>query len=327
MDRRRFVLVTLAALVAPRLVLAQTAKKIWRVGYLSMASPESDRHWVAALRQGLKDHGYVEGQNLILELRHASNRADKVPGLAAELARRGVAVMLVYGGPAIAEAKKAMSNVPIVMLVHADPVGSGVVASLARPGGNITGLTDGHADLAPKRLELLKEVVPSVSRVAALFNPATSFAIRQWQLVQAAAPRLGLTVLPIEIRGAGEIERAFGAIVKERADAVFIIPDPTWWVGQVPRIAALAIKHRLPAIGTVREFADKGVLVAYGTNFAELWRRSASYVDRILKGAKPGDLPIEQANKFDLVINLKTAKALGITVPRAVLLRADQVID
>jgi putative tryptophan/tyrosine transport system substrate-binding protein len=326
MKRRTFALVMLAALASPGVVRAQGAKKVWRIGYLSMATPEADRDWVAALRQGLRDLGYVEGQNTILEQRHAFNQTGRVADLAAELLRREVAVMVVYGDPSIAAVKK-LSGVPIVMTVHADPVGTGVVASLARPGGNITGLMDGHADLAPKRLEMLKEVVPSISRVAALFNPSTPHAMRQWNLVQAAGPRLGMTILPIEVRGADEIERAFGLIVRQRSEAVFIIPDPTWSAGQLPRIADLATKNRLPAIGTVREFADHGALVAYGTNFAELWRRSATYVDKILKGAKPGDLPIEHPTKFDFVINLKTAKALGIAVPRALVLRADHLIE
>jgi putative ABC transport system substrate-binding protein len=325
MKRRTFALVMLAALASPRFIRAQAAKKVWRVGYLSMASPDADRHWVAAFRQRLRDLGYIEGQNLLIEQRHASNDAAKIPSLAAELLQRQVAVIVAYGTPAI-QAMRGRS-VPVVMTVHADPVGTGLVASLARPGGNITGLTDGHTELAPKRLEILKEVVPSVSRVAALFNPTNPSSARQWTLIQPAAPRLGVAVVPAEIRGAGEIERVFAAIVKERADAVFFMPDPTWWVGHEKRIAGLAIKNRLPAIGTVREFADHGALVAYGTNFAALWRRSATYVDQILKGAKPGDLPIEHPTKFDLVINLRTAKALGITVPRALVLRADHLIE
>jgi putative ABC transport system substrate-binding protein len=325
MNRREFAAVLVGALASPHLVLAQSAKKVWRVGYLSMVSPDADRHWVAAFRQGLRDLGYLDGQNMILEQRHAYNQAAKAPDLVADLVRRDVAVIVIYGASAVAAVKKI--NLPVVMTVHADPVGSGVVTSLARPGGNITGLTDGHTDLAPKRLEILKEVVPSVSRVAALFNPDIAATLRQWELVRLAGPRLGVALLPIEIKSADEVERAFGAIVKERADSVFIIPDPTWFIGQERRIASLAIKNRLPAIGTVREIAEHGILIAYGTNFAELWRRSATYVDKILKGTKPADLPIEHPTKFDLVINLRTAKALGVTVPRALVLRADHIIE
>jgi putative ABC transport system substrate-binding protein len=327
MHRRKFVLIGAAGFAWPRLVSAQATSKVWRIGYLSMASPDADRHWVAAFREGLKERGYVEGKNLVLEQRHAYNQAARAADLAAALVRAKVAVMVVYGSPAIAALKKSAPHMPIVMTVHADPVGSGIVASLARPGGNITGFSDGHADLAPKRLELLKEIVPSVSRVAAFYNPSTPHAARQWKLVQGAAPRLGITVHGVQINNPDDLERAFAETAKRRATAIFMIPDPSWWVGQERRIASLAIEHGLASIGTVREFAEHGMLAAYGTNFAELWRRSAGYVDRILKGAKPGDLPIEQPRKFDLVINLKTAKALGITVPRKVVMRADRVIE
>jgi putative ABC transport system substrate-binding protein len=328
MDRRRFVrAATLAAFPWPRFGSAQSAAKVWRVGYLSMASPDADRRWVAALRLGLRDLGYIEGKNLQFEQRHAYNQAVNVADLATTLLRVRVEVMVVYGTPALAVLKKIAPNVPVVMTVAADPVGSGFVKSLGRPGGNITGLTDGHADLAPKRLQMLKEIAPRVSRVAALFNPETTHAERQWKLVQTAAPRLGMKLLRAEIRGADEMERAFDAMAKERADALFVIPDPTWWVGHERRVADLALKYGLASIGTVREFADHGLLAAYGTNFTELWRRCATYVDKILKGAKPGDLAVEHPTKFDLVINLRTARALGITVPRAVVQRADHVIE
>lgn len=251
----------------------------------------------------------------------------RVSDLAVELARREVAVMVVYGSPAVAIVKQTLPAMAVVMTAHADPVGTGVVASMARPGGRITGFTDGHADLAPKRLEILKEAVPSVSRVAAMLNSATSHAGRQLKLLQAAAPKLGVAIIPVELKSPDEIERTFETIVKVRADAVFYIPDPTWAAGQFPRIANLAIKNRLPGIGTVRDFADGGVLLAYGTNFTELWRRSATYVDKILKGANPAELPIDHPTTFDLVINLKTAKALGLTIPQSLLFRADRVIE
>jgi putative ABC transport system substrate-binding protein len=327
MHRRKFVFATAVGFVWPSLVLAQAGSKVARVGYLSMASPDADRHWVAAFREGLKERGYVEGKNLVLEQRHAYNQAARASDLAAGLVRSKVAVMVVYGSPAIAALKKSAPNIPIVMTVHADPVGTGVVASLARPGGNITGFTDGHADLAPKRLELLKEIVPSVARVAAFSNPATPHAGRQRKLAQGAAQRLGIALFGVELKAPDDIERAFAESARRRADAVFVIPDPSWSVGQERRLANLAIEHRLASIGTVPEFAERGLLVSYGTNFAELWRRCAGYVDRILKGAKPGDLPIEHPRRFDLVINLKTAKALGITVPRRVVMRADRVIE
>jgi putative ABC transport system substrate-binding protein len=327
MTERRALLLGLVALGSPQLLRAQAAQKVWRVGYLSLGTPEGDERWVMAMRQRLNELGYVEGRNLVFEQRHAFNQVDKVRDLTTDLLRRKVDVLVVYGSPAIAAVKAYGSQVPIVMTVHADPVGSGIVQSLARPGGNVTGLTDGHADLAPKRLEVLKEVVPSVSRVAVIFNPATSHALRQWQLAQAAAPKLGLTVIPIEVNGPPALEAGFASMVKQRANAAFLAPDPSWWNGQESRIANLAIKHRLPSIGTVREFAEHGILIAYGTNFTELWRRCAVYVDKIFKGAKPADLAIEHPVKFDLVINLKTAKTLGVTIPQLLLTRADDVIQ
>jgi putative ABC transport system substrate-binding protein len=325
MDRRQFLVV--ASLAVPRLVAGQTAQKVWRVGYISLGPPEGDRKWVAALREQLKTLGYVEGRNLVFEQRHAFNQVAKVREFTEDLLRSKVDVMVVYGSPAIAAVKQYGGSVPIVMTVHADPVGSGIVQSLAKPGGNVTGATDGHADLAPKRLEVLTQVIPSARRAAVIFNPATPSALRQWQLVQAAAPKLGITALPAELKSPDGIEPAFANIVRQRADAVFLAPDPSWWNGHESRIAGLAIKHRLPSIGTVREFAEHGILVAYGTNFTDLWRRCAVYVDKILKGAKPADLPIEHPTKFDLVINLKTAKALGVTIPQVFLTRADDVIQ
>ncbi len=325
--RRRALLLGLVALGSSRLVRAQPAQKVWRVGYLSLGPPQGDERWVMAMRQRLNELGYVEGRNLVFEQRHAFNQVEKVPDLTTDLLRRNVDVLVVYGSPAIAAVKAYGSKVPIVMTVHADPVGSGIVQSLARPGGNVTGLSDGHADLAPKRLELLKEVVPSVSRVAVVFNPRTSHALRQWQLAKAAAPKLGLTVIPMEVSGPAALEPGFAGLGRQRANAVFLAPDPSWWNGQESRIANLAIKHRLPSIGTVREFAEHGILIAYGTNFTDLWRRCAVYVDKILKGAKPGELAIEHPTKFDLVLNLKTAKTLGITISQAFLQRADEVIQ
>ena len=326
--KRRSVLLALASVcawAAPLVPLAQPRNRVWRIGYLSTASPEADRHWLDAFRQALRELGYIEGQNTVLEVRHSAQKPERLEELVAELVRSKVDVLVVYGTPAVHAVRQL--DVPVVMTVHADPVGTGLVKSLARPGGHITGLSDGHADLAPKRLEMLKEVAPSIKRVAVLFNPATPHAVRQLKLVQAAGPRFGLAVVPVEVRGVKDIEGALATVLKERADALFVAPDPSWWIGQHARLAQFAIGNRLPTIGTVREFAEKGMLVAYGTNFTELWRKSATYVDRILKGARPGDLPIEQATKFDLIINLRTAKAIGLTVPRAVLARADQVIE
>jgi putative ABC transport system substrate-binding protein len=324
MRRRRFLAFAIAAGLSPR-AFAQPAKGSWKVGYISMSSPAGDRHLVAELRRGLLDHGYVEGRNLVLEQRHAMNQIAKVAEFAAELRERDVSVIVIYGSPAIPIVAK--SGMPIVMTVHPDPVGSGLVKSLARPGGNITGLTDGHTELGPKRLEIFKEAVPALTRVAGMFNPRTPHGLRQWKLVEAAAPRLGLQTVSIEVHGSAEIEGAVGAAVKARADGLFIVPDPSWSAGHERRTADMAIGNRLPAIGTIREFAERGTLLAFGTNFGELWRRSAWYVDKLLKGARPDELPIAYPTRFDLVINLRTAKAIGVTVPRALLVRADRVVE
>ena len=311
--------------MVPAAALAQPGRTPYRVGYISMSTPAGDGHLVAQLRRGLQEHGYVEGKDLVLEVRLAMNQVAKVSELVAELRQRGVAVIVIYGSPALPIV--AQSGMPIVMTVHPDPVGAGLVKSLARPGGNVTGLTDGHTELGPKRLEIFKEAVPSLKRVAGMFNPRTPHGVRQWKLVETAAPALGLEPVPIEVETAAGIERAVGAAVSARADGLFIVPDPSWSAGQEARTADMAIANRLPAIGTIREFAERGTLLAFGTNFGELWRRSAWYVDKLLKGARPDELPVEYPTRFDLVINLRTAKAIGVTVPRGLLVRADKVIE
>jgi ABC-type uncharacterized transport system substrate-binding protein len=319
----------LPLLAGPFVAEAQPAGKVQRIGYLSLQRAEGDKSWVAAFRQGLRELGYVEGQNVVIEQRHAAGRSDRLPELASELVRLKVDVLVVYGLGALIEAGwKAPGTLPIVFTVDADPVGRGLVASLARPGGNVTGLSDSHADLVPKRLELLKEVVPSVVRVGVLLNPASPIAAPQLKTAQAAAPTLGLMVLPVEVKGRGrdDMDRAFATMGKERLGGLVVLGDPTIAIHR-NRIAELAVKSQLPAISTVRESAEAGLLMAYGTNFHELWRRTATYVDKILKGAKPGDLPVEQPTRFDLVINLKTAKALGLTIPPSLLLRADHTIE
>ena len=329
-SRRRFLnaaVLALAPLGAAADAQEHKAGKIWRIGYLSVVSVETDRSWVLAFRDGLRELGYREGENVIVEQRHAAQQLDKLPGLAADLVRLQVDVVVANGTPAILAAKNAKSGLPIVITVNADPVGAGLVISLARPGGNITGNTDGHADLGPKRLELLKAAVPSVSRVAVLWNPATPQAARQLENIQAAAPGLGVTLLPFEVGGPSDIDRVFARIGRERAGALFVIPDQSWSQGQERRIGELAMKSRLPGSGTTRQFALSGILMSYGANFHDLWRRAASYVDKILKGTKPADLPVEHPTKFELVINLKTAKALGLTIPPSLLARADQVIE
>jgi len=322
--RRIGLAVVLSLAVAPLAAEAQPQSgKVWRVGYLAVSSAELDNSLRAAFQRELRDLGYVEGQNVVIEWRHADGRFERVPQLAAELVRLNVDVIVTYGGTRVV--KEATSTIPIVMAVSADPVGEGLVASLARPGGNVTGLADTHADLAPKRLEFLKQLVPAASRVAILFNPASDTAL-QLKNVQSAASALGVTGLPFDARGPEDLDRAFVLMRRGRAEALLLIPEPAVITFR-SRIPELAVKHRLPAIGTVRAFAEHGLLMSYGTSFLDLWRRAATYVDKILKGAKPADLPVEQPTKFELVINLKTAKALGLTIPQTLLLRADQLIQ
>jgi putative tryptophan/tyrosine transport system substrate-binding protein len=317
------------SLIAPLAADAQPAGKVARIGYLSLQREEGDKSWVAAFRQGLRELGYVEDRNVAIEQRHAAGRSDRLPELASELVRLKVDVLVVYGLWALIDAGwKAPGALPIVFTIDPDPVGRGLVASLARPGGNITGLSDAHADLVSKRLELLKEVAPSAVRVGVLFNPASPLGPPQLKTAQASAPALGMTVLPVEVRGRdrNDIDRAFETIEKERFTGILVIGDPTIGIHR-SRIAELALKSRLPAVSTLRESAQAGLLMSYGTDFHHLWRRAATYVDKILKGTKPDDLPVEQPTKFELVINLKTAKALGLTIPHSLLLRADEIIQ
>jgi putative ABC transport system substrate-binding protein len=328
MDRRAFI-GTLAGglLAAPLATEAQPAGKVYRIGYLSVSQVEFDESWVGAFRDGLRKLGYVEGQNLAIEQRHAAGHSERLPELTRELLRLNIDVLVVYG--AWLQPKTLPSLIPIVFTVAPDPVREGLVTSLAHPGGNITGLSDVHADLVPKRLALLKEVVPSASLVAVFFDPGSSEALLQMAAVQATARSLGLTVLPVEVKGSesSDIERAFATIAKERrTGALLVIAEPAI-ASHRKRIAAFAIKNRLPVIGTVRRWAEDGFLMSYGTDFHDLWRRAAAYVDEILKGAKPGDLPVEQPTKFEFVINLRTARALGLTIPPSLLQRADQVIE
>jgi len=313
-------------LALPLAAEAQEARKMARIGYLSQTSAENDKNYVAAFQQGLKELGYLEGRTIVIEQRYAAGRAERLPELAAELVRLNVDVFVVFGVAAVHAVKKASSTVPIVLPNLTDPVAAGFAASLARPGGTVTGLSDFHPATVTKRLELLKELVPSASRVAVLLNPANPSHPNQLKDLQAAAPAFGMAILALEIREASDIDNAFGTIAKERPAALLLLGDVLLSTHQ-RRIAEFALKSRLPAMYTVRAFVDAGGLIAYGTNFAVMWRRAATYVDKILKGAKPADLPIEQATNFDLMINLKTAKALGLTIPPSVMLRVNQVIE
>ena len=320
------VVLALVFFALPFAARAQDVGNVRRIGYLAQGSAELDRNYRPAFQQGLRDLGYVEGKNITIEWRHDEGQSERVSELATELVRSNVDVIVVYGSGAVAVVKKLTNTIPIIMTVSADPVGAGLVASLARPGGNVTGLSDLHGGTATKRLQLLKEVVPSGSRIAVLFNPAYTGTEPQLRSVKTAATVVGLTILPFEAKRAGDLDSAFARIRSERADALLLIAEPTV-VSSEGRIQELALKHRLPAIGTIRKWAERGLLMSYGTNYEDLWRRAATFVDRILKGAKPGDLPIEQASKWDFVINLKTAKALGLRFPPSLVQQADQVIE
>jgi len=303
---------------------AQQAKKVSRIGYLGGGSAELEKVWIDAFLQGLRELGYFEGKNTVVERRYAAGRYEELPGLAAELIRLKVDVILAASTPVADSAKKSTTSIPIVMVV-ADPVGTGLVASLARPGGNITGLSDFHADLVTKRLELLKEVVTPLSRVAVLSNPASPTCSTQFKHLNAAGPALALTLVAVEARNPEDLGNSFSLIKRERAGAVFVCGDRMFNTHR-QQIFELVNNNQLPAIYSTKEYADSGGLMSYGANFPELYRRAAIYVDKILKGAKPADLPVEQPTKFELVINLKAAKQIGLTIPPNVLAKADRVI-
>jgi ABC-type uncharacterized transport system substrate-binding protein len=271
----------------------------------------------------------VEGQNILIEYRAADGRVERLAALAAELARLKVDVIVAVATPGGRAAQQATTTIPIVVVAMGDPVGDGLVASLARPGGNVTGSTFLGPELVPKRLELFKEALPSISRIAVLWHPG-AFSERTMddmlKETEATSRTLGMLLQRAEVRSAGDLDRAFSAMLKGRADALFVFPS-TMLFGERRRIVAFAAKHRLPAMFNAREFVELGGLMGYGANLTDLNRRAAIYVDRILKGSKPGDLPVEQPTKFELVINLKTAKALGLTIPPSLLQRADQVLE
>ena len=326
-DRRRFVTGLGLILASPLVAQAQSAGKVRRIGYLSLASDTGiARDYFAAFRDGLRALGYIDGENIVIERRHAEGRRERLPELASELIRLKVDVLVWFGSASAA--KQATNTVPIVFIVEPDPVGAGLVASLAHPGGNMTGISDAHADLVPKRLGLLKEVVPRATRVGVLLNPANPNAPSQLKTAQAAGPALSLTIVPVEVKGPAreDLDRDFATMGRDRLAALLVLGDSALVMHRT-RIAELAIKHRLPTAGTARAWAEGGLLMAYGANFSELFRRAATYVYLILKGAKPADLPVEQPTTFNLVINLKTAKALGVTLPPALLLRASEVIQ
>jgi ABC-type uncharacterized transport system substrate-binding protein len=312
-----------ALLAAPLAAPAQQPGKTARVGFFSIVtSPFLDE----AFRQGLRELGYVEGQNIAIEYRSAEGKDERLPGLAAELVRLKVDVIVAASPPAIEAAKQATKTIPIVFTVSGDPVAEGFVASLARPGGNLTGLTTIGPELVGKQLEMLKTVAPKVSRVAVLQNPSNQGHAPMLRQAEGAARALGVQLQVLKARTPSEIEAAFAAMSNQRAGGVLVLRDAVFRTLRA-QIAALAAKNRLPAVYGLREEAEAGGLMAYGASVPQLFRRAATYVDKILKGAKPADLPVEQPTKFELVINLKTAKALGLTIPPSLLGQADQVIQ
>ncbi len=325
MNNRRKLLVALGAgaLTAPLACFAQPQRlKVARIGLLEPASLSAN--WREALIAGLRELGYVEGKNIIIEYRWAEGKYERLPGLAAELVQMKVDV-IVAAASAIRAAQQATSTIPIVMVRTSNPVGAGYVASLSRPGGNITGLSNINVDITGKRLELLRAAVPKLSRVTVLVNPGNPTHPNNLKRIQAAEKANSVKISPAQAGTASQIEAAFGAMKQERAGALIVLPD-SFFLAQAHRIAELAAQHRLPTMFWARDPVESGGLMSYGQNIEEQYYRAATYVDKILKGAKPGDLPVEQPTKFELVINMKTAKALGLTM-QDLLFRADKVIE
>jgi putative ABC transport system substrate-binding protein len=316
----------LALVSAPVAAGAQPAGKVWKIGFLSLASPEATAPLLEALAAGLRDLGYVEGRNLLFERRFANGRLERLPPLAAELVRLRMDVIVGGANPGIAALKEATATLPIVMAHPVDPIGAGFIATLAHPGGNLTGLSfDAGPETGAKRLQMLKEIVPTLSRVAIL-RQAESGTGAALAAMEAAARTLGVTLQVAEIRTLDGVEGAFRTMARGRAEALVIQGGPLTWARR-QQIADLALRHRLPSTHSLREYAQAGVLLTYGPSITDLYRRAAGYVDKLLKGAKPADLPVEQPTTFELVINLRTAKALGLTIPASVLARADEVIQ
>ena len=321
------VLVLALVLFAPPLATqAQQPGKIARLGLLGLFTPELGSRSVAAVREGLGDLGWHEGQNIRFEHRYASGKRDQLGALAAELVQQRVDVIVAFGTDATRAARGATLSIPIVMGAVADPVGAGFVTSLARPGGNVTGLSILATDMAVKRLEVLKEALPRAGRIAVIVNPRNPSSVEQLAALRAAAPALSVQLQPVEVGRSGEYADAFAAIARARADAVIVLSDPEFF-RERRVLVDLAAEKRTPAAYEWREFVEAGGFMSYGSNFQDVAARAAVYVDRILRGAKPAELPVEQPTKFELAINLKTARALGLTIPQSLLQRADQVIE
>jgi putative ABC transport system substrate-binding protein len=326
-SRRAFLGTLASGLFSSRIAEAQQTGKVYRISYLSPSSATATSRFTESFRQGLRELGWVEGQNIAIEYRFAEGQFDRLPNLAAELVRLKVDVVVAIATPAAVAAKNATATIPIVMANVGDPVGLGLIASLARPGGNVTGLSYSVGmETFGKSLELLKTAVPKVRRVAILSNPANPAHALAISSLKVAAQSLGLELQFLVARGPNEFDGAFGAMAKERAGAVLVAADSLFNLHRA-RLADLTAKHRLPSMHGIREMAEAGGLISYGPNTAYQIRHAAMYMDKILKGAKPADLPVEQPTTFEVVINLKTAKTLGLTIPQSLLARADHVIE
>ncbi|MBI4591241.1 MAG: ABC transporter substrate-binding protein [Candidatus Rokubacteria bacterium] len=319
-------LLTLGLLLAPVATHAQPGKKAHRIGFLGNSTAALEANLVGPFREGLRDLGYVEGQDVLIEYRWAEGKYERFPALIAELIALNVDVIVTAGTPATIAVKKATTSVPLVMVAVGDPVGTGIVASLNRPGGNITGLTSISPELEGKRLELLREVVPKLSRVAVLWNPVSPFQVIAEKEVRAAAQVLRMNVMSLGVRTLEELEDALAAIARERPAALLVLADRLFLHNRA-RIMEFAARHRLPGVHAYRELVEAGGLMSYGPSYAGMHRRAATYVDKILKGASPADLPVERPATFELIVNLRAAKALGLTMPQSVLLRATDVIQ
>jgi putative ABC transport system substrate-binding protein len=319
MDRRAFLAGAAALLAAPCAVEAQQTGKVWRIGFLGGASPGGYAVQLEALRLGLSDHGYVEGKNLSIEYRWADGKYERLPALAAELVRLKVDLIITQGTPAALTA-----TIPIVMAIVGNPVETGVVASLTRPGGNITGSSFFWAELNAKRLELMKTLLPGLARAGVLMNPDNPAMVSVLRVMEERARAINIKLHPVNVRALGELDDAF-KLAKAQTEALTVVEDGLFLANR-GRIAELAMRNRIPSIG-FREYCEAGGLVAYGVDFPHLWRESMVLVDKIFKGARPADLPIQQATRFELIINLKTAKGMSLTIPQSVLNRADRVIE
>ena len=306
----------------------QPAGRVYRVGYLSIGSREQTLHFIKAFEEGLRSLGYRVGENVVIEYRFANGEMERLPANAADVVRLGVDIIVSAGtNPITVAAMKATTTIPIVMITGIDPVNTGLVASLAHPGGNVTGLAvDAGGEILGKRFELLKEILPNLSRLGILFNPDVALTRSRQTSMGETARALGLTLIPVEARGLDALEQAFAILERERAQA-FVMQGDSVLFNSRGQIAEMALRNRLPAASIQRELAEAGFLLSYGADILDLYRRSAVFIDKIFKGAKPADLPVEQPTKFELVVNLKTAKTLGLDVPPTLLARADEVIE